>query len=41
MSLALRVCEILDAEVTRRLPEVDHLVIDREIWSVALPLSGK
>ncbi|WP_106401017.1 TerD family protein [Actinocorallia populi] len=40
-SLAWRLCEILDAEVTRRLPEVEHLVIDREIWSVALPLSGK
>ncbi|MEO3783656.1 hypothetical protein ABGB12_10020 [Actinocorallia sp. B10E7] len=39
--LAGRLCEILDAEVARRLPEVEHLVIDRDVWPVALPLSGK
>ncbi|WP_344454857.1 hypothetical protein, partial [Actinocorallia aurantiaca] len=39
--LAGRLCALLDAEVTRRLPEVGHLVVDRDVWQVALPLSGK
>lgn len=33
--------EILDTEILRRLPEIDHLVIDDAVRSLALPLSSK
>ena len=39
--LAGRLCDLLDEEVASRLPEVEHLVVDRDVWPVALPLSGK
>lgn len=31
----------MDAEIARRLPDIDHLDVDRDILDVALPLSAK
>lgn len=39
--LAAQVSRLLDDEVLRRLPETGHLVVDRNVLDVALPLSGK
>lgn len=36
-----RLLSVLDAELRRRIPAVDHLVIDPDVLDVALPLSGK
>ena len=36
-----RLAAVLDAEVRRRLPAVEHLVVDPQVYDVALPLSGK
>ncbi|MFF3501649.1 TerD family protein [Streptomyces sp. NPDC003247] len=36
-----RLIVALDAELRRRLPAVDHLLIDPDVLDVALPLSGK
>ncbi|THA57946.1 TerD family protein [Streptomyces sp. A1136] len=36
-----RLIAALDAELRRRLPAADHLLIDPEVLDVALPLSGK
>jgi len=36
-----RLIAALDAELRRRLPTVDHLLIDPDVLDVALPLSGK
>ncbi|MQY09373.1 TerD family protein [Actinomadura macrotermitis] len=36
-----RLAGLLDAEVRRRLPAVEHLVVDPAVLDVALPLSGK
>ncbi|OEJ30317.1 TerD family protein [Streptomyces subrutilus] len=35
-----RLISVLDAELRRRLPAADHLLIDPEVLDVALPLSG-
>ncbi|MGW7332100.1 hypothetical protein ACWGIU_26610 [Streptomyces sp. NPDC054840] len=36
-----RMITAIDAELRRRLPAVDHLLIDPDVLDVALPLSGK
>jgi hypothetical protein len=36
-----RASALIDAEVTRRLPAYEHLVVDPAVLDVALPLSGK
>ena len=36
-----RACALIDAELARRLPAVERLVVDPEVLDVALPLSGK
>ncbi|MFD3721808.1 hypothetical protein [Streptomyces sp. NPDC058674] len=36
-----RLIAVLDAELRRRLPAADHLLIDPDVLDVALPLSGK
>ncbi|NUT96512.1 MAG: hypothetical protein HOY78_31265 [Saccharothrix sp.] len=40
-ALVDRVTAVLDADLTRRLPALDHLVVDPEVLSLALPLSDK
>ncbi|MFG2550430.1 TerD family protein [Streptomyces sp. NPDC048581] len=40
-SFRLRLTTMLDAELRRRLPAPDHLLIDPAVLDVALPLSGK
>lgn len=36
-----RVCSVIDAEMSTRLPKVERLVVDPAMLGVALPLSGK
>jgi len=36
-----RACALIDAELTRRLPHYEHVVVDPAVLGVALPLSGK
>ncbi|MCX4960339.1 hypothetical protein [Streptomyces virginiae] len=36
-----RMITVIDAELRRRLPAADHLLIDPDVLDVALPLSGK
>jgi hypothetical protein len=36
-----RLLPILDAEISRRLPRIEHLAVDRDLLDVALPLSDK
>ncbi|MFK0244567.1 hypothetical protein ACIQUM_07700 [Amycolatopsis azurea] len=36
-----RACALIDAELTARLPRRERLVVDPDVLSVALPLSGK
>ncbi|MEU7530419.1 hypothetical protein AB0A74_32155 [Saccharothrix sp. NPDC042600] len=40
-ALVDRITAALDAELTRRLPAHDHLVVDPEVLSLAVPLSDK
>jgi Protein of unknown function (DUF2510) len=40
-NLIERLLPILDAEIARRLPQIDHLVVDADLLDVALPLSDK
>lgn len=40
-ALVDRLIAVLDAEVGRRLPEIERLVVDPQMLDVALPLSGK
>jgi hypothetical protein len=40
-NLVERLLPILDAEIARRLPQIDHLVVDADLLDVALPLSDK
>jgi stress response protein SCP2 len=41
LGLLREVQAVLDAEAARRVPAVDHLVVDPAVGGVALPLSGK
>lgn len=36
-----RVAQVLDAEITQRLPQVEHLVFDPQVLGLALPMSQK